>query len=75
LQEKEHLQEEIRQLKNLKRKEIMDKLDQLKEVTGNPEMAFTSKDIEDEFDPDAHDAMMQVSGHLKYYDIYCIFFL
>jgi protein KRI1 len=69
LQEKEHLQEEIRQLKNLKRKEIMDKLDQLKEVTGNPEMAFTSKDIEDEFDPDAHDAMMQVSGHLKSDDI------
>lgn len=59
-QEKERKQEEIRQLKNLKKKEILSKLDQLKEVTGNPTVGFSAKDIEEEFDPAAHDKMMQV---------------
>ncbi|PVD22652.1 hypothetical protein C0Q70_15907 [Pomacea canaliculata] len=57
--EKEEKQEEIRQLKNLKKKEILERLEQLKEITGNPDVGFSAKDIEDDFDPAAHDQMMQ----------------
>lgn len=66
LQEKEEKQEEIRQLKNLKKKEILERLEQLKEITGNPDVGFSAKDIEDDFDPAAHDQMMQVCRHMEH---------
>ena len=62
LQEKEQKQEQLKQLKNLKRGEIVQKLQKLKELTGNQQLAFSQGDLEGDFDPSQHDALMQVGG-------------
>ena len=59
-QDKERKREELKQLKNLKKQEILSKLDQLKALTGNTAVGFTDDDIRGEFDPAEHDRMMQV---------------
>ena len=54
------MKEDIKQLKNMKRREIMDKLDKLREITGDPDLEFEEEDLETEFDPQKHDEMMKV---------------
>ena len=44
----------------MKRREIMDKLDKLREITGDPDLEFEEEDLETEFDPQKHDEMMKV---------------
>jgi len=57
--EKEQKKEEIKVLKSMKKKEIMDKLAQLKQITGNEDMVMDDEDIEGDFDPEKYDKRMQ----------------
>lgn len=41
--------------------EIMDKIKQLQEATGNKDLEFTDKDLEGDFDPEKYDDRMQVT--------------
>ncbi|CAN8010263.1 unnamed protein product, partial [Ixodes pacificus] len=50
--------EEIKRLKALKRKEILDKLERLKEITGNDQVGFADEDIDGDFDPQEYDRRM-----------------
>jgi hypothetical protein len=61
-QEKQKKQEEIKRLKNLKRKEIMDKIEQLKRITGNENVGFSSEDLDGNFNPQEYDELMQVTA-------------
>lgn len=56
------MQEKGQKRKQLKRNEIMEKLKQLQELTGNEQLAFSQEDLEGDFDPKHHDRLMQVSG-------------
>lgn len=38
----------------------MDKLQQLQELTGNEQLAFSQADLDGDFDPNQHDRLMQV---------------
>lgn len=44
----------------MKRREIMDKIDKLREITGDPALEFQEDDLETDFDPQKHDEMMKV---------------
>lgn len=59
-QVKEKKRAELKQLKNLKRKEIEQKIAKLKEITGNDSVAFTEADVDEDFDPEKYDRLMQV---------------
>lgn len=54
-------------MKNLKRQEIKEKLDKLKELTGNSTVGFSDGDIEGDFDPVAHDIAMSKVFSEDYY--------
>ncbi|XP_047958645.1 protein KRI1 homolog [Salvia hispanica] len=62
--------EELKRLKNLKKKEINEKLEKIREVAGigKAEGVFLDKDdLEDEFDPVAHDRKMKEAFGEEYY--------
>ena len=39
---------------------IMEKIDRLKEASGNTDLGFSEHDIDDDFNPEEHDKRMQV---------------
>ncbi|XP_063048581.1 protein KRI1 homolog isoform X2 [Engraulis encrasicolus] len=67
--EKEQKREQLKQLKNLKRSEIMEKLKRLQELTGNQQLAFSQHDLEEDFDPQQHDQLMQKYFGDEYYGV------
>ncbi|XP_043193631.1 protein KRI1 homolog isoform X1 [Amphibalanus amphitrite] len=68
-EEKKKKEEELKRLKTLKRKEIMEKLETLKEAVGNTDLPFEVADLDADFDPDAHDRKMgEMFGDDYYYD-------
>ena len=60
-QEKEKRREELKRLKNLKKREIFDKIEKLKDVTGDVAVGFTEQDVEGEFNEREYDEMMRVN--------------
>ena len=48
----------MKTLKAFKRKEILDKIEKLRKITGNEELAFKDEDLEEDFDPDKYDERM-----------------
>ncbi|KAF5291373.1 hypothetical protein FQA39_LY03524 [Lamprigera yunnana] len=67
VQEKQNKMEEIKQLNALKRQEIEEKIKKLQEVTGNNELGFDIKDIDEDFSPEEHDKRMQELFNNEFY--------
>ncbi|XP_072753861.1 protein KRI1 homolog [Anoplolepis gracilipes] len=66
-EEKQRKKEELKQLKALKRKEIEEKIEKLKEITGNNDMQFDNVDFDADFDPNEHDKKMKELFNDEYY--------
>lgn len=65
---KEEKRKEIELLKILKYKEIEEKIDKIREASGNDDIDLGEIDLEADFDPDAHDAYMERVLGTNYYD-------
>ncbi|XP_075161308.1 protein KRI1 homolog [Haematobia irritans] len=68
-QEKELKMKELEMAKEMKRKEIQEKIEKLKMVTGNDELGFKDDDLEEDFDPEAHDRRMHELFNDDYYNV------
>lgn len=67
IKEKEEKFEDIRKMKELKRKEIHERMEKLREVTGNTKVSFEEIDLDEDFDPEAHDKKMQQLFNNEFY--------
>ncbi|CRK96024.1 CLUMA_CG009464, isoform A [Clunio marinus] len=68
-QEKEMKMKELRELQNIKKREIEEKLMLLKEVAGNEDFSLAEEDLNSDFDPDEHDRRMTKMFDNEYYGI------
>ncbi|XP_012151679.2 protein KRI1 homolog [Megachile rotundata] len=68
-EEKLRKKEELKQLKALKRKEIEEKIEKLKEITGNDDIQFNDMDLEGDFDPNEYDRKMTQIFNDDYYAV------
>lgn len=66
-EEKEKKRKELDRLRDLKRKSIVDRLKKLKEATGSSNVDFERFQLDDEFDPEEHDKLMQKAFDEEYY--------
>ena len=66
-EEKLRQREELKILKSLKRKEIMKKIEKIKEITGNAELGISDKDLEEDYDPEEYDRRMNELFNDDYY--------
>jgi len=66
--EKEKKKDELKRLKNLQRKEIMEKIEKLKEITGNQKIGFLEEDMQDDFDMSKYDELMEKVFDDEYYN-------
>lgn len=66
-EEKLRKKEELMQLKALKRREIEEKIEKLKEITGNDDIQFNDIDLEGDFDPTEYDRKMTKIFNDDYY--------
>lgn len=69
IEEKKEKMEEIKQLKALKKQEIFEKIKKLQDVTGNDDIGFDLKDLDEDFDPNAHDQRMQELFNNEFYSV------
>ncbi|KAJ1980028.1 Ribosome biogenesis protein Kri1 [Dimargaris xerosporica] len=67
-EEKQRQAEELKRLKNQKKKEILDRVKHIQAITGNASTGFGEIDLDAEFDPDKHDALMDQAFGDDYYD-------
>ncbi|EDV96253.1 protein KRI1 homolog [Drosophila grimshawi] len=68
-QEKQQKMKELDLIKEMKQKEIEEKIRKLKAVTGNDELGFRDEELEEDFDPEAHDRRMQELFNDEYYNV------
>lgn len=68
-QEKMEKFKEIEILKDLKRKEIEEKIEKLKAVTGDEDFCLGDIDLDADFDPEEHDKKMQNIFNKEYYEV------
>lgn len=68
-EEKQQKMKELEMIKEMKRKEIQEKIEKLKMVTGNDELGFKDDDLEEDFDPEAHDRRMRELFNDDYYQV------
>merc|ERR1740128_488513 len=67
--EKDQKKEDLKQLKKFKLKEIQDKIEQLKNITGNPSLPFQDAELDEDFDPAKHDEKMNEIFNEEYYGV------
>ncbi|KAM8709057.1 hypothetical protein ACLKA7_015948 [Drosophila subpalustris] len=67
--EKEQKMKELDLIKDMRKKEIEEKIRKLKAVTGNDELGFRDDELDEDFDPEAHDRRMQELFNDDYYNV------
>lgn len=69
LKEKEQKMRELEMLSNVRKREIEEKIQKLKLVTGDEGIAFDDADLEGDFDPEAYDRKMEAIFNNEYYQV------
>ncbi|ORX59286.1 Krr1-domain-containing protein [Piromyces finnis] len=68
LEEKNRREEELKRLKNLKKQEIINKLKQIQEITGNKNVGFDDIDLDGDFNQEEYDKKMENIFNDEYYN-------